>query len=184
MPENPGLSALGARETSLKDEGIGMRDQGQRPLLARLVASLLGVLLVLVPADRAPAQDNPLAAGWTLNGAGSNLRFQSVKKSTVVESSAVGGAGAIGGRLSGGRGYRAGPAEGGGLWRGPVGLSAALMLNPQPGDLFVAVAALPGQQFRLDIGHVRGHGVARRLRISGLDRVVDRAVLRQERVAD
>lgn len=51
-----------------------------------LIAMLAFVLTVALPPP-ARAQTNPLAPGWTLQNSASSLRFQSVKKKTIVESS-------------------------------------------------------------------------------------------------
>jgi outer membrane protein OmpA-like peptidoglycan-associated protein len=51
-----------------------------------LIAMLMFALTVAAPPP-ARAQSNPLAPGWSLQNAASSLRFQSVKKKTVVESS-------------------------------------------------------------------------------------------------
>jgi len=50
---------------------------------------VVGVILIGLAFAAAPgvAQTNPFAGGWVLNPAGSNLRFQSVKDQTKVESS-------------------------------------------------------------------------------------------------
>ena len=54
----------------------------------RMVAGItLAVALAISWANLASAQNNPFAPGWDLDAAASNLRFQSIKNTTKVESS-------------------------------------------------------------------------------------------------
>ena len=55
-----------------------------KPVFTFFAAALLAALSLWQPAA---AQDNPFAPGWTLDNAASQLRFQSVKNVTKVESS-------------------------------------------------------------------------------------------------